>query len=92
MKISGFESEISLRSLNSEKIKEIEEFVSSYKEELDEIKLAFVGTIYMKVNQFKFTPGHRSILLQIPDALEQKKRNCDVARSVAMEPKAVYSE
>lgn len=41
--------------------------------------MAFVGTIYTKVDPFKFTPGHRAILLQISDSLDQKKRKHNLA-------------
>lgn len=100
MKTSGFDSDISLRSLNRERLIEIEHFVNAYKSQLDEIKLAVNGTIYAKLDPFIFTPGHRSVLLQIPNALEQNKRKCYVAASVAKNvavestpiPRPIHSE
>lgn len=61
---SGFESLSALALLEANSIDEIEKFVN-------ENRLLVVDTIYNNKKEFKFLPGHRALLLNLPRNIEK---------------------
>lgn len=81
---TGFDSEIALLELNEVNILNIEEFVQKNPVILKE-------TIYENRIPFKFLPGHRALLLAIPNRLNNlkvpKKKNKTSAKSFSIDRK-----
>lgn len=66
LELSGFETESSLMFklfIDSQTIEEIEQFAN-------ENKVILQNTAYEKVCHFKFKPGHKCILLQLPNQIK----------------------
>lgn len=63
---SGFDCEIALKGLNSDCIVEIESHIQNDRHIL-------LDTPYQNIENFKFLPGHRTIILSIPAYLEELK-------------------
>lgn len=62
----SFDSELSLQSINSETISDIEEYVNDNLSILSE-------TSYKNINYFKFKPNHKAFLLSLSDRIQEKK-------------------
>lgn len=62
----SFDSELSLLSINTETISDIEEYVNENLSILSE-------TSYKNVEYFKFKPGHKAFLLSLPEFIQEKK-------------------
>lgn len=62
----SFDTELSLVSINSETISDIEEHVNKNLEILSE-------TSYENVDYFQFKPGHKTFLLNLSKIIQQKK-------------------
>lgn len=62
----SFDSELSLVSMNTQIISEIEEYVNEDLSILSE-------TSYKGIDHFKFKPGHKTFLLRLPDIIEKNK-------------------
>lgn len=65
---TGFDNELSISSINSDSVSDIEKFVSENKHLLKD-------TIYEKSceSSFKFLPGHRRLLLLLPNRFSEYK-------------------
>lgn len=59
----AFDTELSLLAINNEVIMNIEEHVNSEREILK-------NTLYENINSFKFKPGHKLFLLQLPNQIK----------------------
>ena len=81
---TGFDSEASILGINKNIISEIEEFLNQNKEILKETSYS---DCYEHGKIFKFKPGHKSVLLSLPSALDKfnkdkkkvKKQNNSIA-------------
>lgn len=60
---SGFDTELSLLAINNEIIADIERHVNNNREILKE-------TSYQNVLTFKFKPGHKAFIVQLPSLIE----------------------
>lgn len=73
---SGFDCESTLAAIDQNSIKSIEDYVNENKHLLE-------GTVYQNQLNFRFKPGHKSIILGLPKALlgykkkSQKNRVCN---------------
>lgn len=75
---SGFDSKLSLSSLNTDTINEIEQYAKENRSVLE-------GTSYQNVETFKFKPGHRAILLQLANQVQNfEEAEEDVKKQLKM--------
>lgn len=65
---SGFDCEIALKELSLDCIKDIEQFVQCNRDLVS-------GTQYESVGNFRFLPGHRSLILGLPKYVEKLAEN-----------------
>lgn len=63
MELSGFENESSLKSIHSEIIADIENYANENPAILE-------NTAYKNISKFKFKPGHKLLLLQLPNQIK----------------------
>lgn len=68
MELSGFENESSLKSIDSETITNIENYANENPEILQ-------NTAYKNISQFKFKPGHKLLLLQLPNQIKKLRES-----------------
>lgn len=74
---AAYDSFSSLAGLDANKMKELEEFVTANKELVNKLKCCN-STYYKGLNDFKFLPGHKTVILSLPGdikELEAKKSN-----------------
>lgn len=83
LKLSGFDTKMSLRRIKSETIEEIEQFVNSYANE-DVRKYTCSHSKYYNQNLFKFLPAHRLLLLDLPNFCLNNQNNSIPSRSFTL--------
>lgn len=81
---TGFENEISLKKIEIAHLNEIEQYVQ------ENLRNVLIGTIYEKQNVFKFLPGHRILILDLPNQVENfiKSKRGNRKQFRAIEPQA----
>lgn len=72
LKACGYDHQIAFENFNREEIKEIEDFINEQFKEKPEFLL---GTVYEQSECFKFLPGHRAILLSLPEIVKKVKES-----------------
>lgn len=76
LKICGFTNRLLLENINSEAVDQIEQFCNQNRTLISEI---MIGSIYENMQLFKFVPGHRLLILNLPKYCEEnKKANCGI--------------
>ncbi|XP_031623022.1 uncharacterized protein LOC116340587 [Contarinia nasturtii] len=78
LKALEFTNVVALKEINSETVKQIEEFCNENPEVLGH---SLIGTVYEKVKPFKFLLGHRLVILQLPNyckSIENNRSNDDL--------------
>lgn len=65
LRVSGFDTMMSLQQLNSENLYEIEEYINGNEHILMELRCCQCQT-YRYQSKFSFLPGHRCIILNLP--------------------------
>lgn len=68
LKYSGFDTKIALANINSEDINAIEKFIDENSTKFVE---SFKNSVYENIKPFKFIPGHRALILNIPIVLKE---------------------
>lgn len=76
---TGFDTKLALEHLNEDKVTEIENYVNSHREIFDQL---LNRTIYERLTSFELLPGHRSIIINLPNALKKIQRTEDSTRSI----------
>lgn len=77
---SGFNTKLTLETLNSEYIKQIEFFFNANYEKLCH---GLSGSIYENIEPFSIVPGHRALIERIPQFIAKIKTDCS---SIFIEP------
>lgn len=67
---TGYTTKLSLSKLQAETIKSIEDFVTSNKRVLKQLTCCH-SNVYKKLDHFRFLPGHKSIILSLPNQIEE---------------------
>lgn len=69
---SGFNTLLSLSNINIEIIREVETYINKNRCHLDKLNCCFAKE-YREQTHFEFLPGHKNILLNIPEQIVQLK-------------------
>lgn len=77
---AGYDTLASLSQLSDETIKSIEEFHRRNAERVNSLTCCY-SDYYKSLNEFSFLPGHRSILLSLPNQIKEIKKNSTNKRS-----------
>lgn len=72
LKTTGHDQKISLKTLEAKSIAEIEEFITENPTILSELP---ANSVYWRIKPFKFLPGHRALIENIPQFLEEDECN-----------------
>lgn len=67
---AGFDTILSLSGIDEEKIKEIEVFLTSNKQFVNELKCC-QSEWYKELEHFQFLPGHKAIILALPEKIKE---------------------
>lgn len=67
---SGFDSDVTLRTINSDSIQRIEDYFNS---SIETLKNGLLGSAYENMRPFKILPGYRNFIESLPTYLEQFK-------------------
>lgn len=74
---SGYDNEISIKSLDEGTIIEIEAFIEASRREILEGISCCFSNMYQTKQPFRFAPGHRSLILQLPNLLKRSEENVE---------------
>lgn len=69
---AGYDRNSNLASLNAEKIEEIEKHLNLDKDIIENLDCCY-SEEYKKLNEFRFLPGHKALILMIPDLIGVSK-------------------
>lgn len=69
---TGYSTKSSLMKLQEETIKTIEDYLTSNKSVLNHLTCCY-SDVYKKMDHFHFLPGHKAIILSLPNDVEQLK-------------------
>lgn len=75
---SGYDSMIGVKQISGERIKELEEFIQKNRSELlhnstfnENFNMLDDMCVYQKQTTFQFLPGHKNILLDLPESIQK---------------------
>lgn len=69
---SGYDTLLSLTTLDKDKIEEIESYIQKNRKNVDTLQCCFAEQ-YQAQDKFEFLPGHKSTMLNIPEQIERMK-------------------
>lgn len=72
LKSTGYDQKITLRTLEAKSIAEIEEFITENPSILSELP---TNSVYLRKKPFKFLPGHRILIENIPKYINEHECN-----------------
>lgn len=66
---AGYDTVLSLRNIDETKIKSMEDFLNTHRNFINKLKCCY-SDCYKQQEVFAFLPGHKSVIMEIPDHLK----------------------